>query len=130
MHMLLLGAAATTACAAVVVPRLSAGGNPAELGASPMPPNPTTIDVVALRPVYLPGISDKDTADIAGDIFFWLKDRILHPMHCRRSPSWNQCSSGPLLYNDNVYTWSLATCSVAGLVLRAAVGLSRQNSFG
>jgi hypothetical protein len=44
--------------------------------------------------------------DIAGDIFFWLKDRILHPMHCRRSPSWGQCSSAPLLYEDNVYTWS------------------------
>ena len=70
------------------------------------PPNATTVKVVALRPAYLPGISDKDTADVAGDIFFWLKDRILHPMHCRRDPSWGQCNSAPLLYEDNVYTWS------------------------
>ena len=82
---------------------LAARGFAAQRG---MPPNATVIKVVALRPRYLPGISDKDTADIAGDIFFWLKDRILHPMHCRRSPSWGQCSSAPLLYEDNVYTWS------------------------
>ena len=50
------------------------------------------------------GISDKDTADIGGDIFFWLKDRILHPMHCRRNPTWGQCASAPLLYEDNVCT--------------------------
>ena len=93
-------------------PRLAAAGGPmpplaAAGGAAaggPMPPNATVVEVVGLRPRYLPGISDKDTADAGGDIFFWLKDRILHPMHCRRSPGWGQCASGPLLYEDNVYT--------------------------
>eukprot|EP01045_Picozoa_sp_COSAG04_P037403 COSAG04_NODE_9539_length_854_cov_1.372185_1_plen_228_part_10 len=78
-------------------PRLEAAGGP-------LPPNATVVEVVGLRPRYLAGISDKDTADAGGDIFFWLKDRILHPMHCRRSPGWGQCASGPLLYEDNVYT--------------------------
>ena len=68
----------------------------------PMPPHAAVLTVVALRPAYLPGLSDKDSADVAGDIFFWMKDRILRPMHCRRSPSWGLCASGSLLLTDNV----------------------------
>lgn len=33
-------------------------------------------------------------------------------MHCRRAPSWSQCQSGPLLYDDNVYTWSKVATSM------------------
>ena len=90
---------ATTMHAAVAALML-----PSALAADPL--NPTTLTVVALRPANLPGISNKDTADVGGDVFFWLKDRILHPMHCRRDPSWGQCASAPMLYDDNVYTWS------------------------
>ena len=58
----------------------------------------------AIRPIKLSTLDDKDSADAAGDIFFWIKDRILHPMRCRRQPDWNQCNtSGILETNDQVY---------------------------
>ena len=65
------------------------------------PQNPTNLTVYALRPVHLIGLEDKDSADVAGDIFFWIKDRILHPMHCRRDPSWNQCGTSGILETGN-----------------------------
>ena len=37
-------------------------------------------------------ITDKDSADAAGDAFFWIKDHVLKPMHCRVDPTWHQCN--------------------------------------
>ena len=47
---------------------------------TPRPPNAANRTVYAIRPKHLIGIENRDSADAAGDIFFWIKDRILHPM--------------------------------------------------
>jgi hypothetical protein len=71
------------------------------------PPNATDLQVVALRPYQIAGLNDKDSADIAGDIFFWIKDRVLFPMHCRRDPDWSLCNSTGILTHDSVYQQTL-----------------------
>lgn len=79
-------------------------GELAGISATTAPANPMNLTVYALRPLRLSSLVDKDSADIAGDLFFWIKDRILHPMHCRRAPSWNQCNTSDILQTgDQVY---------------------------
>jgi hypothetical protein len=69
--------------------------------AVPRPPNAANRTVFAIRPINLIGLENKDSADPAGDIFFWVKDRILHPMRCRRTPSWYQCNTSGILETSN-----------------------------
>jgi hypothetical protein len=53
------------------------------------PANPRSILVYGLRPYNLTAdLSDKDTADAAGDVFFFLGDRLLIPTACRNDPHW------------------------------------------
>lgn len=59
--------------------------------------------VYAIRPLALVDITDKDSADAAGDIFFWLKDHVIKPMHCRAQPTWQQCNSSATIDVNMVY---------------------------
>ena len=62
------------------------------LAAAQRPSNPTNVTVYAIRPLALVDITDKDSADAAGDLFFWIKDHVIKPMHCRVEPT---CESSP-----------------------------------
>ena len=54
-----------------------------------LPDNATNITVYGLRPHQLGStLVDKDTGDAAGDLFFFLGDRLLIPMACRHDPGW------------------------------------------
>eukprot|EP01051_Picozoa_sp_SAG22_P022555 SAG22_NODE_5445_length_1013_cov_0.834792_2_plen_122_part_01 len=120
-RLLVLGAAAAAVAALLPHAQPTSGQGP-----EPPDASESVVAVVALRPAYLPGIRDKDTADIGGNIFFWLKDRILHPMHCRRNPSWGQCASGPLLYADNVFGRRISFWQAAVVSLYRSLGGSNK----
>ena len=49
----------------------------------PVPKHARNMTVYALRPRQVEGLIDKDTADVAGSIFFWMKDRVLSYQRCR-----------------------------------------------
>jgi len=68
----------------------------------PTPSNPANITVYAIRPLGLIGLDNKDSADVAGDVFFWIKDRILLPMRCRVKPNL-LCNTTGLLLDNQVY---------------------------
>ena len=68
--------------------------------APPRPANAENITLYALRPLNLVDITDKDSADAAGDVFFWLKDHIIKPMHCRADPTWHQCNETGTIDHD------------------------------
>ena len=70
---------------------------------TPRPANAVNTTVYALRPLDLVDITDKDSADAPGDIFFWLKDHIIKPLHCRVEPTWHQCSEAGTIDVDMVY---------------------------
>ena len=54
-----------------------------------LPENAINITVYGLRPHQLGStLVDKDTGDAAGDLFFFLGDRLLIPMACRHDPHW------------------------------------------
>lgn len=36
-------------------------------------------------------------------IYFWIKDHIVKPMHCRADPTWHQCSETGTIDHDMVY---------------------------
>jgi hypothetical protein len=57
----------------------------------------------AIRPLPLVDITDRDSADAAGDIFFWVKDHVVKPMHCRVDPDWHQCNETGVIDHDVVY---------------------------
>ena len=73
------------------------------LGGNPGPANAINTTVYALRPLDLVDITDKDSADAPGDVFFWLKDHIIKPMHCRVNPTWHQCSEAGTIDVNMVY---------------------------
>ena len=70
------------------------------------PPSPLNITVVNLRPYNMSAdISQKDTADVAGDAFFYLADRAILPYRCRRDPQSFLCRGFKILTNpSDVYT--------------------------
>ena len=76
------------------------------LQASPprRPANPVNLTVISLRPSNLTGLSNKDSADAAGDLFFFLGDRLPEPMHCRADPTYPMCASMAIVRHDSVYT--------------------------
>lgn len=69
----------------------------------PHPSNAVNITVYAIRPLKLVDITDKDSADAAGDIFFWIKDHVVKPMHCRVQPDWHQCNESSTIDVNMVY---------------------------
>eukprot|EP00041_Stephanoeca_diplocostata_P024514 m.623191 g.623191 ORF g.623191 m.623191 type:complete len:318 (+) comp22544_c1_seq5:198-1151(+) len=70
------------------------------------PSNPVNVTVYGLRPFNLSAdISEKNTADPAGDLFFWLTDRLVAPYACRVSNNtWWGCKEQHTLTHDSVYT--------------------------
>ena len=73
------------------------------LAAAQRPSNPTNVTVYAIRPLALVDITDKDSADAAGDLFFWIKDHVIKPMHCRVEPTWHLCNDTKTIDHDMVY---------------------------
>ena len=72
----------------------------------PVPPHVAELTVLGLRPRNLSAsLADKNTADDAGDLFFFVTDRLVTPYACRhsRNASW-LCHQRHLLYRDQVYT--------------------------
>lgn len=72
------------------------------------PPNAKNVTMYALRPAGLAlDIREKDSADAAGDLFFYITDRLTTPYACRRSnDSAFMCQDFQkvLQTNDQVYT--------------------------
>ena len=72
--------------------------------ATVQPPNALNITLYGLRPLTLASdIINKDTADPAGDIFFYFGDRLLIDTACRNDPSWYMCKDQKELSYDSVY---------------------------
>jgi hypothetical protein len=69
----------------------------------PHPSNAANTTAYAIRPLALVDITDKDSADAAGDIFFWIKDHVVKPMHCRVEPFWHQCNETSTIDVNMVY---------------------------
>merc|ERR1712224_85170 len=67
------------------------------------PQNAMNTTVYAIRPLKLVDITDKDSADASGDIFFWIKDHLIKPMHCRATPRWHQCNESSTIDVSMVY---------------------------
>lgn len=74
------------------------------------PPNPVDITMYNLRPYNLTAdISEKDSADALGDIFFYITDRLVTPYACRHGsqtdpPFMCRDFQKILQTNDQVYT--------------------------
>ena len=123
--LLALFCAAASATTGESAPAAAPGATALLALAAPRPPNPANRTVYAIRPVKLIGLENKNSADPAGDIFFCantggphhslisrdvservlrftgVKDRILHPMRCRRDPGWFQCATSGILETSN-----------------------------
>eukprot|EP00958_Prasinococcus_capsulatus_P008446 scaffold827_cov369-Prasinococcus_capsulatus_cf.AAC.17 len=62
------------------------------------------VQMLGLRPYNLTAdLLDKDSADIAGDLFFLLGDRITNPLRCQQEPESPLCGC-EVTCEDNVYT--------------------------
>lgn len=74
------------------------------------PPNPVNVTMYNLRPYNLTSdISEKDSADAMGDIFFYITDRLVTPYACRHSsqihpPFMCEDFQKVLQTHDQVYT--------------------------
>ena len=68
------------------------------------PQNAVNISVISLRAANLTGLTNKDSADYAGDLFFYLGDRLPEPMHCRADPYYPMCKTMDIVRHDSVYT--------------------------
>jgi hypothetical protein len=77
---------------------------PLFLAASNRPPNAVNVTVISLRAANLTGLTNKDSADYGGDLFFYLGDRLPEPMHCRADPYYPMCASMSIVRHDSVYT--------------------------
>ena len=71
------------------------------------PANPANRTVFGLRPYEIPGLNDKDTADAAGDLYFYLTDKVMMPFMCREDPSFPLCNSSKIIAGNNVYQQTL-----------------------
>jgi len=74
-----------------------------------LPQSPENVTVYGLRPKNLSfTLENKDSADAAGDIFFWISDRLVAPYACRVSEgNWWGCHEQGTLDHDSVYTKSV-----------------------
>ena len=70
----------------------------------------SNLTVTRYTPRDVPGLSNKDSGDAAGDLYFGLEE-LVTPMHCRLDPSYFKCRNGTgrFLYYDDVYA-SAAGC--------------------
>ena len=69
------------------------------------PPNAVNITVIGLRPANLSSdLNNKDTADAAGDLFFYIGDRMPQPLECREKPQSPMCNTVNITHHDQVYT--------------------------
>jgi hypothetical protein len=70
------------------------------------PPHALNVTVVNLRPYNMSeDISQKDTADVRGDIFFYLADKLVLAYYCRRNPGHGMCNGYNILTNPtDVFT--------------------------
>jgi hypothetical protein len=71
------------------------------------PPHATNVTMYNLRPAtYAQDLRDKDSADAAGDIFFYIADRLVAPYGCRHSGGHEWFCSGmaTMLEHDQVYS--------------------------
>jgi aromatic ring-cleaving dioxygenase len=69
------------------------------------PAHPTNLTVWGLRPRNLSSsVANKNTADQAGDIFFYITDRMVAPYACRVNPTEWFCKEQGALAHDSVYT--------------------------
>ena len=64
---------------------LPSTGTQARLGAQRRPAHPINVTVLALRPYNISTLNDKDSADAAGDIFFYVGDTLPQQYACRRT---------------------------------------------
>lgn len=69
------------------------------------PDNAVNITVIGLRPSNLSSsLDNKDTADAAGDLFYYVGDRMPQPMQCRKQPWYPLCKDRKIVAHDGVYT--------------------------
>ena len=72
---------------------------------APRPMVPVSLTVFGLRPLNLTGLTNKNTGDAAGDLFFFLTDRFVAPFACRVTKGkWWACKEQGTLAHDSVYT--------------------------
>ena len=66
---------------------LPSTGTLARVGAQQQrrPAHPINVTVLALRPYNISTLNDKDSADAAGDIFFYVGDTLPQQYACRRT---------------------------------------------
>lgn len=53
------------------------------------PANPSNLTVYGLRPYEIPGLSNKDTADAEGDVYFWMVSSFISPRASRRASTFS-----------------------------------------
>jgi len=71
---------------------------------------PRNITMIGLRPSFMPpsDMGNKDWADAAGDLFFWLGDQTANQAYCKDHPHEMLCSC-EVTCQDNVYTQVVLT---------------------
>ena len=74
------------------------------------------LTVTRYTPADVAGLTDKDSGDAAGDLYFGLEE-LITPMHCRRDPSYFKCQNGTgryLYYNDTYVRYTVEFDGVFG----------------
>ena len=71
------------------------------------PENAINVTVVALRPYNISTLNDKDSADAAGDVFFYVGDTLPQKYACKRTTHAMGCGDNSILVHDQVYTVSM-----------------------
>lgn len=66
---------------------------------------PRNLTMIGLRPAFMDpkDMGDKDWADAAGDLFFWLGDQMANRAYCKQNPKAMLCSC-EVTCDDNVYS--------------------------
>ena len=98
-------AAALLCCAAAV--SAPAAAVPATKLRRTRPENAINVTVVALRPYNISTLNDKDSADAAGDVFFYVGDTLPQKYACKRTTHAMGCGDNSILVHDQVYTVSM-----------------------
>jgi hypothetical protein len=70
------------------------------------PAHAINLTVIALRPYNISTLNDKDSADAAGDIFFYVGDTLPQKYACKRTSHAMGCGDNSILVHDQVYTVS------------------------
>jgi ribonuclease BN (tRNA processing enzyme) len=83
------------------------------------PENAINVTVVALRPYNISTLNDKDSADAAGDVFFYVGDTLPQKYACKRTTHAMGCGDNSILVHDQVYTVSMLVNSRATQAMHA-----------